>query len=444
MNWIRVLAILGLLFCSLNLQAGDNCSGTVLGVHVTGAEFDKYGFFADFSGLTTHTMYWDWINPDTSLSDSTQTCQPAVGVLSESVLSCNGTIDACALGSSGVAFHNNNSCPTITGCDGFDDDATLSASDRMVLAVYVTSTTAPYTSKFLVDTVNYDTGNSRYSFNDSTSGAVRHELFTMVRPTILTAIQGSGTVTVTLQITQPTFDATGATGGLYGNGGVGDDMLAGYKIVAVQSAAAPANGLPSNYSISISDVDRFIPASRPPNGTTLTSNQITIPTSGGDPLWIAWVPVFNFSGSGCSAAVCTQAQIQALNSGAAGLGTNSLAARMASAVSAGLAVTSVTFVSFTGSWTRAHNVDLAWTTATETNTAGFNLYRSRDGTNWTKVNGQLIAAQGLGGAGASYTYADRFPKTKRVKIWHYKLDAVDLNNAVTGSMTTVVQRKLRK
>lgn len=444
MNWIRVLAVLGLLFCSLNVHAADNCSGTVLGVHVTGAEFDKYGFFADFDGLTTHTMYWDWINPDTSLSDSTQTCQPAVGVAGESVLSCNGTIDACALGSSGVAFHNNNSCPTITGCDGIDDDATLTASDRMVLAVYVTSTTAPYTSKFLVDTVNYDVGNSRYSFNDSTSGAVRHELFTMVRPSILAATQGAGSVTVTLQITEPTFNSAGTTGGLYGNGGVADDLLAGYKIVAVQSATAPSNGLASNYSISITDGDRYIPATRPPNGGTVTSNQITIPVSGSNPLWIAWVPVFNFSGSGCATDTCNRSEVEDLDQGGGDLGNNSLSARMASAASSGLAPTPVTFVSFTGSWTRAHYVDLAWITATETNTAGFNLYRSRDGINWTKVNSQLIAAKGQGGAGASYTYADHFPKTRRVKTWHYKLDAVDLNNNVSESMTTVVQRNLGK
>lgn len=443
MNWIRTLTIVALFFCASYLQAADSCITTVLGVHVNDAQLDKYGFLADFNGMTTHTLCWDWLNPDSSLSDSRQTCQPPINVAG-GVLTCNAGLDGCVLGSSGIDWSNNNSCPTITGCDGVDDDLLLTAADRMVVAVYVTSTSAPYTSKFLVDSVNYDLLNARYSFNDSTSGAVRHELFTMVRPTIFTATQGAGSVTVTLQITEPIFNAAGTTGGLYGNSGLADDMLAGYKIVAVQSAAAPANGLASNYSISIGDVDRFIPASRPPNGATLTSNQITVPTSGGDPLWIAWVPIFNFSTSGCSSDACSQAEVQALDSGASGLGSNSLSARMASAASAGLAVTSVTFVSFTGSWKRAHNVDLAWTTATETNTAGFNLYRSQDGTNWTKVNNQLIVAKGQGGAGASYTYGHHFPKTKRVKTWQYKLDAVDLNNNVSESMIIVVQRKLGK
>lgn len=443
MIYLRIFTILGLVIFTFDLHAADNCPSSILGVHVNDPQLDKYGFFADFNGLTTHTMYWDWVNPDSSLSDSTQSCQPAISA-GVGVLTCNAGLDGCVLGSSGIDWSNNNSCPTMSGCDGLDDNGTADANDRMAIAVYVTSGSAPYTSKFLVDSVSYDTGNNRYSFNDSTAGAMRHQLFTMVRPTITNVTQGGGNVIVTLQIAQPNFDVTGATGGLYGNGGVSDDLLAGYKIVAVQSASAPTNGLASNYSIAISDIDRFIPASRPPNGSTITSNEITIPVSGSNPLWIAWVPVFNFSGSGCSTAACTQAQVQALNSGAAGLGTNSLAARMASAASSGLAVTPVTFVSFTGSWTRAHNVDLAWTTATETNTAGFNLYRSQDGTNWTKVNGQLIAAQGQGGAGAIYTYADRFPKTKRVKTWHYKLDAVDLNNAITGSMTTLVQRNLGK
>ncbi len=70
-------------------------------------------------------------------------------------------------------------------------------------------------------------------------------------------------------------------------------------------------------------------------------------------------------------------------------------------------VTAISLLSFTAE-VRGNKVVLAWQTATETDNAGFNLYRADSaGGPWTKVNGSLIAANGDATSGASYTFTDR-------------------------------------
>jgi hypothetical protein len=74
------------------------------------------------------------------------------------------------------------------------------------------------------------------------------------------------------------------------------------------------------------------------------------------------------------------------------------------------------------------SVVVEWTTATEINTAGFNLYRS-DSTDgpYAKVNTDLIPASSDPVRGSQYRYEDR--DVLLGKTYYYKLEDVELTGA---------------
>lgn len=73
---------------------------------------------------------------------------------------------------------------------------------------------------------------------------------------------------------------------------------------------------------------------------------------------------------------------------------------------------------------------VSWSTDTEINNAGFNIYRAESGNGeYQKINDALIPAQGSVTQGASYEFID-----KDVKLWqtyYYKLEDIDLNGVTT-------------
>lgn len=74
-------------------------------------------------------------------------------------------------------------------------------------------------------------------------------------------------------------------------------------------------------------------------------------------------------------------------------------------------------------------VEVRWETATEVNTAGFNLYRSDepDG-EFVQINvGGLIASEGEAVSGASYTFVDDTVEVG--KTYYYVLEEVEFNAA---------------
>jgi len=75
-------------------------------------------------------------------------------------------------------------------------------------------------------------------------------------------------------------------------------------------------------------------------------------------------------------------------------------------------------------------VNLTWSTASEIDNAGFNLYRSEteDG-EYTKINDALIQAEGSSTQGASYEYTDT--GLRNGKTYYYKLEDIDLNGTST-------------
>lgn|GEM_PF-3580806 len=91
--------------------------------------------------------------------------------------------------------------------------------------------------------------------------------------------------------------------------------------------------------------------------------------------------------------------------------------------------TAVTLSSFTAE-PRSNAVMLRWTTETEIDTAGFNLYRadSAAGT-FEKINSGLIAAKGSETGGAAYTVTDTEARNRNT--YYYKIEDVDTSGRKT-------------
>ncbi|MBV7333614.1 fibronectin type III domain-containing protein [Chloroflexi bacterium TSY] len=85
--------------------------------------------------------------------------------------------------------------------------------------------------------------------------------------------------------------------------------------------------------------------------------------------------------------------------------------------------TAIELASFTVKANTDNTVTVRWETGTETDNAGFNLYRSTSPHGpWTTINDVLIPAEGDPISGTSYTFADIPPKNG---TFYYKLEDVD-------------------
>jgi|GEM_PF-5444765 len=91
-------------------------------------------------------------------------------------------------------------------------------------------------------------------------------------------------------------------------------------------------------------------------------------------------------------------------------------------------VTAIELISFDARVGPDGQVILQWTTGTEINNAGFNIYRGDMARNqWVQINAERIAPQGSEVSGASYTFVDRpGPGT-----FYYMLEDVDTSGVRT-------------
>jgi hypothetical protein len=309
----------------------DSCPSSIFGIHGV-VEWDGYGYLADFAG-TNHLLYYSYNSPDTSLVDSTLPgCQQFADIMNLS----QTQFDRAFL-SPGIQWANNNNCPTIIGCGPLDDDGQVTSADRMVLAIFNISNTVPYKTKMLVDTVRYNETYARFAFDDSIGdggggSGIRHRLFMIKAPIITSAVCAGDTCKVVLVITEPSYDSTGATGGLYGDDyQIASHLIAGYKVVAMISSSVPTSAIvnDSNWNMEIEDLDRYIPGSKSPVGGVRVSHPISLHVTGLEDVYFAYVPIFN-KDSACQASECTAAELQVLDQ-LGGSINNSLAGRVASA-----------------------------------------------------------------------------------------------------------------
>ncbi len=77
-----------------------------------------------------------------------------------------------------------------------------------------------------------------------------------------------------------------------------------------------------------------------------------------------------------------------------------------------------------------NQVILNWSTETENDNAGFNIYRAEsEAGEYIKINNSLIPAKGSSTEGASYQFVDTDVQNR--KTYYYKLEDIDLNGTAT-------------
>jgi hypothetical protein len=91
----------------------------------------------------------------------------------------------------------------------------------------------------------------------------------------------------------------------------------------------------------------------------------------------------------------------------------------------GTAISLVDFNAIAGS----NSVNLTWSTASETDNAGFNIYRAGADGEFVKINAEIIPAQGTATSGAAYSFVDDAARNRQT--YSYKLEDVDLSGAIT-------------
>lgn len=90
----------------------------------------------------------------------------------------------------------------------------------------------------------------------------------------------------------------------------------------------------------------------------------------------------------------------------------------------------ITLKSFHAEADHDGRVTLQWKTSAETDTAGFNLYRSRHKRGrYTKVNNVLINTRDTDQSGVRYHFVD---EPDHSRVYYYKLEHVDYYGETTG------------
>ena len=91
--------------------------------------------------------------------------------------------------------------------------------------------------------------------------------------------------------------------------------------------------------------------------------------------------------------------------------------------------TLITLSSFTAA-ARSGRVILDWSTESETDNAGFNIYRAESESGaYIKINDSFIPSQGSSTQGASYEFIDTNVQNR--KTYYYKLEDIDLSGTAT-------------
>jgi hypothetical protein len=79
---------------------------------------------------------------------------------------------------------------------------------------------------------------------------------------------------------------------------------------------------------------------------------------------------------------------------------------------------------------KAGKISLQWSTESEINNAGFNLYRAEsENGQYIKINPSIISAQGSSTQGAAYEFTDANVQNR--KTYYYKLEDIDLSGTST-------------
>jgi hypothetical protein len=87
-------------------------------------------------------------------------------------------------------------------------------------------------------------------------------------------------------------------------------------------------------------------------------------------------------------------------------------------------------LSYLAAWPSDREIIIEWSTESEVDNAGFNLYRAvSEDSGYIKINDSLIPAEGSPSEGASYEFIDDTVQNR--KTYYYKLEDIDLNGETT-------------
>ena len=238
------------------------------------------------------------------------------------------------------------------------------------------------------------------------------------------------TVNITLEIYNPTYGS-----GLYSDN---IPLVAGYRIF--YSYGPQDSAPPDGYSVHWYPTDDYIAYSG--GATSSDTFTFTWPEGSGDnpySLYLAYMPVFlNHAGNSITSLFARGLTTTPNNTN--GEINGYVGCVYDPPYFCEYAPTPVTMASFTGRYTDLEHVALAWVTGSESNSAGFNMYRSLDGTAWTKINASLIPAKGKGGGGASYALTDNLPKQRSYQAWQYRVEEISSGGQRTAQSGTTVTK----
>lgn len=77
----------------------------------------------------------------------------------------------------------------------------------------------------------------------------------------------------------------------------------------------------------------------------------------------------------------------------------------------------------------SRKVTLAWTTESEIDNAGFNVYRAEASGEYVQINADIVPAQGSATSGSTYEFVDEDVQNRIT--YSYKLEDIDINGAAT-------------
>lgn len=401
-------AIIISFLCTIPLASYSACTNSITFYHNVG----WYGTYTNFSSDPGHLLIYDWGNPSIGQWDTARdpSCQGFDSVILPWLSDCYVS-----------ANWNNPTCSTLNACP--------STATPMVLVAYnqVDDGFVTHSTRWIVDSVDYE--GISFNFDDSSAagGATNYEL-----PPIII-----GVTCPPRTIFSPTDSviplAVPILSGYFGDGSTGalSNPIAGVVIVYQQSGcySPPTSGVGADWTVP-ADMNAYV------NWTNLGSAiYLTVPEEPG--IWFSYRPILQYDGA-CAAGPqnCTQAELQVLD--AAGFSLAYTARNSDGPYNC--CPTPVEFTSFTAVYRDLRTVDLTWETAFEADAMGFYLYRSLNGQDWSQVNIQLIPAQGIGGAGASYSFTDIIPKQRTFQLWQYKVEEITVNGQRASEAYTMVRR----
>lgn len=317
---------------------------------------------------------------------------------------------------------NNPDCDTLLACP---DNA-----GSMVMVAYNaveegSGWPSYHTVRWIVDSTSYS--GPRWDYDLSNGNYQTNAELPRINVWPISFDSGPSPYTFTVRLTLPDLPA------VYGDGSIGPATNAVAGIVVVYqtswSGNEPYYGREADWTPIPNPDDAYYSMA-----DLGTSYYITMSMPTNDWVWFSYKPILQYQGACVDPTDCTVDELQALDLAGFDL------AFVARNSDRPMNPTPVTFSDFTARYDDIRTVQVTWETATEMDAQGFYLYRSLDGENWTRLNDILFPAEGVGGAGSSYSFVDHLAKQRTYQRWQYRVEEITVNGERASEARTEVIR----